>query len=464
MSSLGIFVTLGIPLLFGAGVLRCFGWTWREERLAFVGWAYLVGGLLTAGAVLLVLACGLGRWSAALAPVLGLLAVGTIAWSFRRDSPSAPSPRGGAPLWEEAVFALALTIAVGVSLMRFVAATLSPVHQGDEGAIWACKAKALFVAQGFGRAFREVTHEIPHADYPLLNPLLQVWTFFQAGTILHVENRFVVQGFFIALLFVLAASLRRYVRPVIAAVFLVQLVAMYVPKFYGHRVESDVMVALGWLVSLDALLRWRAGEARAWPLLWLGLTFLVASKNEGYFYLVALAGGLFLAQLQHGTRTSLRRPAWALVCLPFGAILLHQVMNLSLGFENDLVVGGPEQLSLVERLRDQALPRLGEVVSYLVHDIAFEPGMGGYWIPVAGLLLLLAPRLALGRQRAFLTTTLLLVSVGVVVVYVLSQRPLERHLPTSAGRFVFQSLPVLALWIASMVGELWPGVRTPSVD
>ena len=186
-------ITFGVPLALGVALLRLIGISWRNDRLAYLGWVYVSGSFVLG---LLLVACVSLGWpiDPVIAPVVfSAIAAAIYALGARRPcvGASTPDPLRRERGLEWTLFYAALAIALAIVAQRIALANHLPIYSTDESHIWAAKAKALYLTQGFNQSFRELSVEhyrVGHPDYPVLNPLLQLWVFAQAGTIVHFEN------------------------------------------------------------------------------------------------------------------------------------------------------------------------------------------------------------------------------------------------------------------------------------
>ena len=154
-----------------------------------------------------------------------------------------------------AVVALLLLHGLDVATAR----NALPILAGDEGNIWTAKAKVLHVAiDSIGPAFREeASLFVQHPDYPLLNPLLQLGVFEIAGRLTAADSRLPIQAVMLALIVLTASSLRRHVRPAVAAAMLLALFTTDMSRFLTGSAYADNLVMFGTLAAVDAWSRFR---------------------------------------------------------------------------------------------------------------------------------------------------------------------------------------------------------------
>lgn len=478
MSPWALLSVFAWPMVLGVASLRFLRVERRDDPLAYWAWAWVTGALGTAAITFAW--CWTGAPLTSLPFVVAAVACAalflSIKWIDRPTEAFAPPPAARSLRVETAVYWTVTAVALVVVLLRIVDASRLAIVTDDEANLWALHAKVIFHAGGFTQAYREVVSSQPslllHADYPLFNPLLQLWTYAHSGAVEHVAARLPVQAVVLAGVVVLASALRRAVRPGVAAALLVMIVATPQLQHQPRVVNSDLMVAFGALIAFDAWTRWhaaqdtRSGNA-SWRLGCVGVALMLWSKNEGLFYLACVVGAWILLCLV--TRKSSMRSwqaAWML--LPLGVILLGQGFNLAFGFENDLIagkqVGEPFWVIAWRRLSEA-----GRIVyGFLGREVFFSTTHNHGLVAAFAVLTFLAARTAFGAVLRVPTLALWMALVGLSVVYLGTPHDggsldgVRWHLETSGRRVFFQLVPCLALWVAHYLGILAPWMLSNS--
>lgn len=450
-------LALGLPLVLGCALLRLLGVAWRSDRLAYLGWAWIAGACGTALVVFGWLWSGLAR-DVALVPDVLVLAAAVLAWQVGRRRPvedlGVASPGGErGPRPERALFALVLAAVLLLTLARVLLGTLHPIVTDDEGNFWAMKAKVAFLqgfTPGFGATLREPNF-VYNADYPNLNPLLQVWTFAHAGGIVHVANRLPIQLFALAQVLVAAAALRRVVRPGLAAALLLVLVAPAEALFQTRLAHGDLLVGLGALVVLDAWLRWRAtATPAAFRLLALGLALMLGSKNEGLMYVACIALALGLARLLAPGTEPARAPRAPLrwLLLPLAVLVAGWAFNAWFGFSSGFLANERREAGMLTLAVTQLGERFPLVAGHLLREVLLSPAHSGL---VLAAVLLAAPVSWLRREVLVPALALALALGGIAVVFLGAPHDVRWHLDTAAARVTFQLFPAAVLSLGLLV-------------
>ena len=458
LSPLAILSVLLVPLLLGAGLVRLLGLRWRDDPLAYPVWCAMAGGLGTA-AVLYLWSWLEWPYDARLvAPVL--LALGAASWLGARTfaTPELAPARPGRPVprFETALFLAFVLLLVLATVARALRTSTGAIALGDEALIWTRKAHLLFDAGGMNETFGTRARAFGfHEDYPMLNPLLQVWTFAHARALLWVEARIPIQVFAAALVLAQAAALRCVLRPAAAALVLAVVFFVDASTRKPCSAAADPMVALGLLVATDAGLRWLASRAETWArLFFVGLAFLVGAKHEGTLLGIAVLLGCAACALMSGTRPGWPRLGWPRqrmllwIALPLAVLGAGWLVNVHFGFKNYLASGGPLGI-----LTGQFRERIGPILSYFAELFFMRPrwnaGLFALWIVLS----ILAPaRVLYGRARP-LTIGLWFALLGWTFVYLTTPHDLDWHLVSSAPRVTYQAVPALGLWLALLLAQ-----------
>lgn len=481
MSAGEVLLAATLPLLLGWGLLASLGLHARHDRLAYLGWLLMAGALGTAlvlvGWLLLGGAPDSGAVGAVAAVSLGLVALG-------RRTRAAPRPEAlpPAPGWQRATFALALLGTLGLGLQTVASGDASALATGDDAMFWALKAKLLYAGGGLGPEFRQLAQEQHqpasywepldhwlearvarddqgskklagasgdrafHQDYPLLNPLLQLWVYTCAGEITPWQNKLPIQLLGLALLLVLAGALRQCAPPLPAAALLVMVFALQESRGALRYAYVDGMLATGLLLAADGLRRRLRDPSGAWLALGsLGLAFMVWSKHEALLPLGALGLGLLVVR-----PLPLKRVAPAL--LPALVLLvLTWSFNASFGFYNDLAT----------QARRLDPDRIATVLDWFAHRIWSVPGWaddatrlrGNGLLAACLALFLLSPRESSRGWSGVVAVALAVIVLGQLLVYLATPHDVLWHLATSARRLGWQLLPLAALWVGAWSGR-----------
>ena len=451
-SAIGGVLLVALPALLGAGALRIAGVRFGSDRLAFVAWTWPAGAFALALIELACLLLGIAprHWLAVVAAVA--VAVGAVAWRTRVAAPDAATPPPRKRRWDDVGSWCVVLLGVFATALAALAGAAEPCVIGDEGTLWAMKARA-FSHDWFAGDFVRAQGLSTHADYPPLNPLLQAWTHALAGGFTLFANRVPIQLCTLSLWLATATALRRRCPGWLAGLLL--LVLLLDPFWHASCLcaEADTMVALGLVLGCDGWLRSRAHDERGHrAVAALGLAFALWSKNEAtlYFASACIAAGLVAI----ATRTRAAAPAakrrWPFwLALPLGVVAWQWGWNRWFHFQNDLAGGNPLGKSFGELFAAQFADRIGPVLGGGACLLVRWDRAHGVLLLVL-LALLLWPRVALARPLGIVTLALLGAVLGTHLVYVGSWLELRYHLTTSHARVLFQLVPVSLVWFAAV--------------
>ena len=461
-------LALATPLALGDALLRLCGDSWRGDLLGRGGRSFPVGALLVGLLVFASMALGAGV-GAPLVIATSVLTLGLQAWSWRSARRRA---RDDTPRSEESNRG-AETLALPIALLCFVPLVFSiggkagsPVFQDDDASIWTLKAKVLYE---HGRIDDELAAELDekqkgghHFDYPLLNPLLQVWMMSVAGRPLDVEIRWPTHLWLVSLVLMILSACRRYAGPLMGSLLCLSVTGAASVRLVGLGTKSDVIVMVGLLGLVDAVLR-AIEKDRDASKLGVGALFaaiLVWSKNEGLMLAVVV---LIAAAIAYGgllIRRAWRSRTTLIYLLPILVVGVQLGFNRRYDLRNDLMTGGQGQdsRSLTTMLVEN-FPERGEAIARSFWQLftRFDLNHGLYLVFFA--LVILCPKRSWDRPRRFPALVGLGGLAAFFLVYVISfegrtEIGLYWHLSTSAHRVLLQLLPVMVLFCAMIAGQL----------
>lgn len=453
-----VVVAVLAPTLFGAGLLRRLGLPAGSGAFATLAHGYVVGhvGLALATSLWLLT----GQVVPGVLLPLAAAAAGAF-WLRRRDATRTPAAHGApAPrdrtAWLVPGVALAL---VAVHLHACLAANATPIRLGDEAEIWAAKAKVLYAANAIEPRLGFAM--VAHADYPNLDPLLQVLAFAGVGRVLHWENRLPLQAFGVVLLLLLADAARRRARTPAAVVVLVA-ASGSLATAGATTAQADVPLAAAMLATVDALLRWReTGQLVWWRTACLAACAVLGLKNEGALLLLALAlpTAWWWWRGAPGA-AALRRRDLAWLAAPLATLAMHRAFLAWFDLRTDLVdpaLGGGR--GLFARIVAQAGSHGPDVLARF-GALAVDPTVHRL-VPLAAIAAGVAACIGAGARfarsaAACLLATSALAIGGYMLVFVGTHADLAWHLATAAARIVCHVVPVAALGLAMTIAPRTP--------
>lgn len=440
-----ILVVCASPWLLGAGILQWLGIRRADAPFAYAGWSCVLGSLAIGALYFAWLALRLPLLAYAYVPAALAAGAGLSALRGARTVAGPRAPEPARWLW----IALA-SLLVAVVAYDALDADGSLVVVGDEANIWSGKAKAIFAAGGFTPELRPLLAPnayVFHPDYPLWNPLLQLWTFALAGGITHVDNRLPIQMIWIALPLLVIGAMPRgrgFAAAICIALFALSSVAIEMTRLAA----ADGMVAASLVASVDAWRRYDASGEPRWRRLWLlAMAALVWAKNEGAMLALCVALGIVIERIASSRPRARLGRADGAAALPLAAIVAGQAaFNRACALHNDIFATGPHG-GFAYRVRVHLVERLPVILDALWHYAVVAIGeTNGVFVLGTLAIVLFLP---VARRAARLEVAILAAAFcAMVLIYAGTPRDLDWHLKWSVGRILMQVAPVLVLAIA----------------
>ena len=471
LSPAALVLLIALPWTLGATLLLALGVRPRADRRAFAGHSWFAGALALAVLLHAWLLLGLPLTRTTFVATAVAVAALLAAIGARRGGAAgaAAAPAPAAARTRVPWLALAVLLALALTADRIVHANAVAVVMEDEAEIWAGKAKALFVAGDFGARLGPLAADFSHADYPPLDPLLQLWSYVLAGRIVHVENRLPLQWGTLAGTLLLASALRRRAPAIVAAGLLLLWIAASETGELVRYANADALVAFGLLGAADAWLRFAEGGGTGW---WrvaaVQLGVLVWAKNEGDLLLVVAlaAGGVALAR-DAALRARMRALGrqWLWLALPLLLVAVQVAINRRFDWRNDLMQPAGDAPPLWRGLgRRLDFASLAQIATAFVRELFFRRDAAGRLVAGQACLVaaflgpaLLGTRAAWRGAASAVTLALLLGLAGLFLVYSATPNELEWQLRLSAHRVLYHIVPTAVLALGA-----WFGVREPT--
>lgn len=236
-------------------------------------------------------------------------------------------------------FALGILALVGMLLTAVGVATTSDRLWWDGWAIWALKARVLFLEGTLSPVFLDPAgpYVFTHLDYPLLVPLVDWWGFRHLGEVLPQAASFLGFFWFLLIPVLLWGALRDRLGERIAALAALAAAACWPIAFYATGGTADVVIALALLGAIVELDRAFGQEDRS--ALWRAGMFLAlgaAAKNEGLA--LAVIGSCIALVAPGGIARASRLPA---LLLPLVVAAPWLLFTRAIGLESDVLVALP---------------------------------------------------------------------------------------------------------------------------
>jgi hypothetical protein len=355
------------------------------------------------------------------------------------------------------VFAAFLVLALLAATDGVLAKMATPATSLDEATNWTSKAKEFYFAGGLndelGRQValgqRLLHARAWHPSYPNLIPLLHLWSYVNAGGVLHFDGRVPIMLFRYGLVLALAGAVLRRHRGALAGLALIP------STFYVWYVDAgaDVVVACAFLVVTDCLLRFFATkDFKWWRLAMLAATCLVGAKHEGLLYAAALMPGAILHLALARSRRPRLRSGFLWLAAPASALSTTIWFNERFDVATTVTSTRSDGLSFLDRIGANFDWRLSRVATVTWDALTGIEECSRVIDLVFLALVIASPLFAFRGNVRFVTATLLLAWFGLVVVEIGTPYHFELFLSNSLTRVMSHWDPVIGLWIAALLG------------
>jgi hypothetical protein len=459
---LSLVAILAAPLMLGAALLAAIGKPFRADRVEYCGQVIVFGSLLVAALMALALALAIPIEPWTLWSLYGGVSA-LLMWVGARRGATGESFSGAAAGGGSSrlAYGIALAFAIGFVLHSAWQARLVPILVGDEAAIWTSKARFLLLAGAFDDRLQGFLAGSPfvwlqHADYPLLNPLLQAHALAHFSPDSPVVGRVPVQFFGVALALLLTSAMRARVPawigvPLLLIVFGLERTAMGL-----SRSDADLMLATALLGMFDTLGRLVAdGDRRRLPMFALFAASALWTKHDAAVPVIAIGCSLSVDVLLGGR--VLRRVAARRIALLWGLVAAAPVVftigfNARMGVANDLMGANVRGKGLIELILEQFGERVWIVTRWFFTE--------QFWVSErTGYLALLLLALVLLRSRAWRTTAdrfaigaIGFAFAGYALVLIGSFHELAYILDHAGARLTYHLMPTITMACAAMLG------------
>jgi len=342
-------------------------------------------------------------------------------------------------------------------IYAFFRAIIFPMESYDAVAIWAIKAKAIFLAGGLPVGFfTNMNYIESHLDYPLLVPLGEAVFYFIAGGIRDALVKCIFPSYFAAFVVLFYFVLTRFLdrRKSLLCTFLLGTIPQF--KEFATNGYADFVVSFYYTMGFLFLYLWFVEGKREY-LLVAGLFSAMCAwtKNEGYSLcilnlLVALA--MVFLKTARGDRQQLFDATIGISFYIVAVVMCvfpWEAFKASLGIKSDLLAR--ETFSLVRAFKNiSRLPMIA--YEYQKQFFGFKK-WNLIWVLFLVTFIVNLKRSFSGRML-FITISILAALGTYTVVYIVTPKNFGWHLSTTASRLFIHIVPLAVFWLAMMLKEL----------
>jgi len=339
-------------------------------------------------------------------------------------------------------------------IFAFFKALIRPLESFDSIAIYAVRAKAIYLAGGIAPDFfTKLTHSFPNPDYPLLIPISEAWVYTLMGGINDLLVKAIFPMYFLSILVIMYFFLKRFISRKFALIFTFLLATIPQLKHFATIGYADFALAFYYSIATMLLYLWM--REKKTPVLLISALFMgfaVLTKNEGTALCLVnfLILSIFLAK---NLKAPIIRQVFIYLFVAGIITIPWFALKLSAGMDNEILQFSSISL---ERLSDtfKNPGRIG-VIFYEFQKQFFGPKKWNIlWI-------LFFACLALNIKKAFspnikymsLAILFILGLYGGIYLFIPIDRPIQWHLGTTVSRLLLHFTPLIAFWLGLMTNE-----------
>lgn len=419
-------------------------------RAEFLALAYLAGtGLVSLEMLFFYFLKEPLRPALLIAPwsVLIICAAAFLPAAGRRRSAAAPccvsAPRVWSPL--ETFFGCGIALEV---LYAFFRALIRPIESYDAIAIYAIKAKMLFLSRALNADFFTGIRDLfPHPDYPLNIPCIEAFYYMMMRALNDQLVKLIFPLFFVATLALLYCGVRRFASRAYALLFVFILAT--IPQFTAYATNAYLDLPLGCYVFASALLlfRWceRPGAASVLVLSAVMAGLAGWTKNEGLLYCIVSMAVLGVCVAGRAQKMSGKDfiAAAAYPVIIIGIVFPWLWIKRIYGIANsEIDVANANPVYILHQAH-KIWP-----VLYEFQKQVFGPKKWLLVWPLAIAAVTIFWRKAFAGQGRLIALWLGLALCGYVLFYLISYVDVVFFVSKTWARFLLHFLPVVVYWVA----------------
>ncbi len=455
---LNIFGFILATSFVGLSIIMAYDREKKLSRIETVGLSYLFGiGAITIEMFLLGLFGVKFTTPVILLPWVAVFVVNMLLFRYSKKKGTVPTlrvPAGQSPFFtrnDGMLFAITAALLAFVIAYAFFMALIKPMESYDAVAIWALKAKVIFldrtISPGFFTAMG-TKFQGAHPDYPLLLPLAEVWFY---TFINNFNDHFVKVLFplnFLAFLAVFYAFLKKALsNRLFAVIFTFILASIRQFSNYAANGYADMQMAIYASLTFLALYLWIKEKKQTY--LWTAFfscAFAIWTKNEGA---VVFLGFILIAVIHIFTQIKNKKsgiiPIAALSILFISWVLFKASINV----HNDVVNAG----TFVKYDISGIFGRLGAILYEYQRQIFGVKYWNLIWIAFI-LLAVSGWKELFSEEYRYLTVPVFFILLCYTAIYFITPQDILWHLRTSASRLFIHFLPLAVFYAAIRINRI----------
>ena len=349
---------------------------------------------------------------------------------------------------------MALCGGLGVEIfLSFFRSLIRPLSSYDSIAIYAVRAKAVFLAGGIPQDFFErITQSFPNSSYPLMLPISEAWIYAFLGSVGDLAVKIIFPLFFLAMLTVFFYAVREFFGRKEALIFTFILGTIPQLAKFSTVGYADLILTFYFTSSFIYLFKWmRKAETRHLALSGLLMGLALWTKTEGWaFFLSAvLILALFCAKaFRKDRRIFVKAAVFILIALMTGLPWVFTVKNAGLRNEAYDLSSLSVSSFFGSLMNFERCPR----IAYEFQKQFFGPKKWNILWIVFLALFFLNIKAVFREDLLYPTLLLMLVMTGYAYSYLLMSlkegEPINWYIGSSLSRLFIHFAPLTVYWIA----------------
>ena len=386
-----------------------------------------------------------------LAPWPAFVVVNLYIYLNRKAPPEAPRGARSGKFGPLAAF-LALGIGFEVAY-AFFRALIKPIESYDAIAIYAIKAKILYMAKAFpADFFYSLVRPLAHPDYPLNIPLFETFIYLFLGNLNDQLVKIIFPLYFVAVLAVFYFAVRRFATRRYALLFTFILAGVGQFNAFATNAYLDLPLGFYCFASAVFLFLWFEDTKRTGFLLLSAVMAGLAgwTKNEGLMYCainMVLLGLFIIFDRKKVSGKGLMR--FALYALAISAVVLPWAyVKKSAHIANseiDLANINPFNLARQSR-------KIWPILYEFQKEFFNFKKWNILW-PAAFTVLIFKFKEAFGPVQRYISLSIMLAVAGYALFYMISYVDAAFFTGKTWSRFLIHFLPIAVYWLARILKE-----------
>ncbi len=347
-----------------------------------------------------------------------------------------------------------LIFGVGVELSyAFFRALIKPIESYDAVAIYAIKAKMIYLAGSItGYVLDNAVRYFPHPDYPLNIPIAEAFGYIFMANMNDLLVKALFPIFFAALLCITYSAVRRIGTRSYALLFTFILASIPQVNAYAQNAYLDLVLSFYCFASAIFIFKWMQ-DTKGWGCLMISAAMAGLggwTKNEGLMYCgVNILVICMFAGIDRAMPISGKIKIIAVYIATLCAISLPwALIKANLGIANDEI----DMRNINPVYLAGHIGRIGPVL-YEFQKEFFGPKKWNIFWPSCAITMAFAYKRLFTGVRMYIAAYIALAIIGYIVFYIVSYVDVRFFAGKTWSRFLVHFLPIVLYYVAHIMKE-----------